>query len=185
MALVIGRRASNVSWQTRWKALCSADGQFHRRSARDLPPAGNTFYPDEVSRYLWGRWAPTSSPPTRSAYPHHVQIRLWVNGALKQDFNTGDMAHKIPRCIEWVSAIHTLNPGDVARHRTQPPGASPRSRTATGSELEVEGLGRHARESPRRVEAHLGARDTRLEHEQKGLPGRTPQLSGKYAKNPQ
>jgi hypothetical protein len=28
-------------------------------------------------------------------------------------------------------------------------------------------------------------RDTRLEHEQKGLQGRTPQLSGKYAKSAQ
>jgi hypothetical protein len=28
------------------------------------------------------------------------------------------------------------------------------------------------------------ARDTRLEHEQKGLAGRTPQLTGKYAKTP-
>jgi len=23
------------------------------------------------------------------------------------------MAHKIPRCVEWVTSIHTLEPGDV------------------------------------------------------------------------
>ena len=30
-----------------------------------------------------------------------------------QKFNTSDMAHQIPRCIEWVSSIHTLEPGDI------------------------------------------------------------------------
>ena len=46
---------------------------------------------------------------------------------------------------------------------------------------EVEGVGRlrvKVRDSLKRT----WGRDTRLEHEQKGLPGRTPQLSGKYAK---
>jgi 2-keto-4-pentenoate hydratase/2-oxohepta-3-ene-1,7-dioic acid hydratase in catechol pathway len=112
-----------------------------------------------------------------------VQIRLWVNGALKQDFNTGDMAHKIPRCIEWVSAIHTLNPGDVLATGTNHRGLSA-FQDGDRIELEVEGLGRlhvKVRDALKRT----WGRDTRLEHEQKSLPGRTPQLSGKYAKNPQ
>ena len=48
-------------------------------------------------------------------------------------------------------------------------------------ELEVEGLGRlhvKVRDKLRRT----WGRDMRLEHEQKGLQGRTPQLTGKYAK---
>jgi 2-keto-4-pentenoate hydratase/2-oxohepta-3-ene-1,7-dioic acid hydratase in catechol pathway len=32
---------------------------------------------------------------------------------VKQNFNTDDMAHKIARCIEWVSSVHTLLPGDI------------------------------------------------------------------------
>src|SRR5258708_33813459 len=47
------------------------------------------------------------------ADPQHLQLKLWVNGTLKQNFNTSDMAHKIPRCIEWMSSIHTLHPGDI------------------------------------------------------------------------
>ena len=47
------------------------------------------------------------------ADPHKLQVKLWVNGTLKQNFNTDDMAHKIPRCIEWVTSIHTLEPGDI------------------------------------------------------------------------
>jgi 2-keto-4-pentenoate hydratase/2-oxohepta-3-ene-1,7-dioic acid hydratase in catechol pathway len=45
-------------------------------------------------------------------------VRLWVNGTLTEDFHTSDMVHKIPRCIEWVISIHTLEPGDVLATRT-------------------------------------------------------------------
>ena len=37
------------------------------------------------------------------ADPQKLPIQLWNNGKLKQNFNTDDMAHKIPRCIEWVT----------------------------------------------------------------------------------
>jgi hypothetical protein len=56
--------------------------------------------------------------------PHRLQIRLWVNGMPKQDFNTSDMAHKIPRCIEWISSIHPLEPGDVIATGTNHRGLS-------------------------------------------------------------
>jgi hypothetical protein len=49
-------------------------------------------------------------------------------------------------------------------------------------ELEVEGMGRltiGVKDDLKRT----WARDTRLEHEQKGLTGTTPQLTGKYAKS--
>jgi hypothetical protein len=52
------------------------------------------------------------------------EVRLWVNGVIKQDFNTDDMAHKIPRCIEWASSIHTLEPGDVLATGTNHRGLS-------------------------------------------------------------
>ena len=39
--------------------------------------------------------------------PQKLQIVLKNNGEVMQNFNTDDMAHKIPRCIEWLSSIHT------------------------------------------------------------------------------
>src|SRR5712675_1612562 len=151
-------------------------------SARDLPPAGNTFY-QMKSRDTFAPMGPYLVTADEIRYPHHLRIRLWVNGALKQDFNTGDMAHKIPRCIEWVSAIHTLNPGDVLATGTNHRGLSA-FQDGDRIELEVEGLGR-LRVKVRDALKRTWGRDTRLEHEQKSLPGRTPQLSGKYAKSPQ
>ena len=42
-----------------------------------------------------------------------------------QNFNTDDMAHKIPRCIEWVTSIHTLQPGDILATGTNHRGLNP------------------------------------------------------------
>ena len=181
MALVIGRRASNVKAANAMKHVFGYVN-FIDGSARDLPPAGNTFY-QMKSRDTFAPMGPYLVTADEIRYPHHLQIRLSVNGVLKQDFNTGDMAHKIPRCIEWVSAIHTLNPGDVLATGTNHRGLSA-FQDGDRIELEVEGLGR-LRVKVRDALKRTWGRDTRLEHEQKGLPGRTPQLSGKYAKGPQ
>src|SRR5205809_452801 len=110
--------------------------------------------------------------------PHKLQVRLWVNGTLKQNFNTSDMAHRIPRCVEWVSSIHTLEPGDVLATGTNHRGLSA-FQEGDLIELETEGLGRlrlHVRDDVKRT----WARETRLERQQKGLEGTTPQLTGKH-----
>jgi len=181
MALVIGRRASNVKAAQAMKSVFGYVN-FIDGSARDLPPAGNTFY-QMKSRDSFAPMGPYLVTADEIRDPHRLQIRLWVNGVLKQDFNTSDMAHKIPRCIEWVSSIHTLNPGDVLATGTNHRGLSA-FQDGDRIELEVEALGR-LRVKVRDALKRTWARDTRLEHEQKGLQGRTPQLTGKYAKNPQ
>ena len=58
-----------------------------------------------------------------------------------QNFNTDDMAHKIPRCIEWVTSIHTLEPGDILATGTNHRGLNP-FMDGDKIELEIEGLGR-------------------------------------------
>src|SRR5258708_490509 len=85
---------------------CLIDG-----SARGLQAAHNSFYQSKSRETCaWiGPWIVTAD---EIADPQRLQIRLWVNGVLKQNFNTSDMGHKIPRCIEFVSSIHTLEPGD-------------------------------------------------------------------------
>jgi len=181
MALVIGRRASNVKAANAMKHVFGYVN-FIDGSARDLPPAGNTFY-QMKSRDTFAPMGPYLVTADEIRDPHRLQIRLWVNGVLKQNFNTSDMAHKIPRCIEWVSSIHALNPGDVLATGTNHRGLSA-FQDGDKVELEVDGLGRlhvKVRDALKRT----WGRDTRLEHEQKGLQGRTPQLTGKYAKGQQ
>ena len=177
VALVIGKRASNVKAAA---AMGHIFGyvNFIDGSARGLPPAGNTFY-QMKSRDTFAPMGPCIVTADDVKDPHRLQIRLWVNGELKQNFNTSDMAHKIPRCIEWVSAIHTLEPGDVLATGTNHRGLSA-FQDGDLVELETEGLGRlhvRVRDDLKRT----WARETRLDRQQKGVEGQTPQLTGKHA----
>jgi hypothetical protein len=113
------------------------------------------------------------------ADPQKLGIKLWVNGTLKQDFNTDDMAHKIARCIEWVSHCHTLEPGDILATGTNHRGLSSFQDGDT-VELETEGLGKLSFKVQDDLKRSW-ARDTRLERAEKGLSATAPQLTGKYA----
>jgi len=139
LALVIGKRADNVPAA---KAMEYVFGylNFIDGSARGLPPAGNTFY-QMKSRETFAPMGPFIVTPDEVKDPNHLQVRLWVNGTLMQDYNTSDMAHKIPRCIEWVTSIHPLEPGDVLALGTNHRGLNP-FQDGDLVELETEPLGR-------------------------------------------
>ena len=111
LALVIGKHAANVP-AGRAMEYIFGYVNFIDGSARGLPPAGNTFY-QMKSRDTFGPMGPFLVTADEVKDPHNLQVRLWVNGAPMQNYHTSDMAHKIPRCIEWVSSIHPLEPGDV------------------------------------------------------------------------
>ncbi len=178
MAVVIGRRASRVRAADAMSYIFGYTN-FIDGSARGLLPAGNTFY-QMKSRDTFAPIGPYLVTADEIRDPHSVPIRLWVNGEVKQSFNTSDMAHKIPRCIEWVTSIHTLEPGDILATGTNHRGLSG-FQDGDRVELEVEGLGRLAfgvRDELKRT----WSRETRLDRQTKGQEGTTPQLTGKYAK---
>ncbi|KAG6825705.1 hypothetical protein H0H92_002763 [Tricholoma furcatifolium] len=52
-------------------------------------------------------------PQTRITDPHSLRLSLKINGILKQDGSTSDMIFRIPRLIEHVSSIMTLEEGDL------------------------------------------------------------------------
>ncbi len=177
-AVVIGKRARNVSAAD---AMSHVFGyvNFIDGSARGLPPPGNVFY-QMKSRDTFAPIGPYIVTADEIRDPHKLQVRLWVNGTLKQNFNSDDMAHKIPRCIEWVSSIHTLESGDVLATGTNHRGLSS-FQDGDIVELETEGLGRlriHVRDDLKRT----WGRETRLEVANRGAKEvTTPQLTGKYA----
>ena len=177
VAVVIGKRAANV------KAADAMDyvfgyTNFIDGSARGLLPAGNTFY-QMKSRDTFAPMGPYLVTADELPDPRGLQVRLWVNAVLKQNFNTSDMAHKIPRCIEWVTSIHTLEPGDVLATGTNHRGLSA-FQDGDQIELETDGLGR-LRFTVRDDLKRTWDRETRLDRQQKKLEGTTPQLTGKYA----
>ena len=169
LAIVIGKPASNVSAADAMDYVFGYTN-FIDGSARGLPPPGNVFF-QMKSRDTFAPIGPYLVTADEIEDPQKLDVKLWVNGEIKQDFNTDDMAHNIRRCIEWATSIHTLLPGDILATGTNHRGLSSFQDGDT-VELETEGLGRLT-----------WSRDTRLEHAEKGLEGpATPQLAGKYAK---
>jgi 5-carboxymethyl-2-hydroxymuconate isomerase len=45
--------------------------------------------------------------------PHNLNLKLAVNGEARQNGTSSDMIHRIPQIIAHISAIFTLEPGDV------------------------------------------------------------------------
>ena len=177
MALIIGKHASNVKPENAYEHIFGYMG-FIDGSARGLPPAGNTFY-QMKSRDTFAPMGPWLVTADEIDDPLNLSVKLWVNEELKQTYNTSDMAHKIPRIIEWVTSIHDLEPGDVVATGTNHRGLSA-FQDGDRINLEVQGLGNlnfGVRDDLKRT----WARTTRLEMAEQGKEGTTPQLSGKYS----
>ena len=177
LALVIGKRATQVKQEYAFDYIFGYLN-FIDVSARGLLPPGNTFY-QMKSRDTFAPMGPWIVTADEISDPQSLPIKLWVNGELKQNFNSDDMAHKIPRIIEWVTSIHTLEPGDIVATGTNHRGLSALM-DGDKVEMEIDGLGI----------LHLGVKDdlkrtwlreTRLDRANNGLEGTTPQISGKYS----
>ena len=185
IAVVIGKTCSHVGEAD---AMDYVFGymNFIDGSARGLGPASNVFF-QMKSRDTFAPIGPYLVTSDEIKDPLKLQIKLWNNGVLMQNFNTDDMGHKIGKCIAWLSSIHTLLPGDIVATGTNHRGLNPFMDGDT-IELETEGLGRlkfGVKDDLKRT----WARKTRLQmHEEAkektaGLhPDITPQLTGKYAK---
>ena len=178
LGVVIGKRCYQVSEA---EAMDYVFGyiNFIDGSARGLPPAGNVFF-QMKARETFTPIGPYLVTKEEIADPQSLPIKLWVNGNLMQDFNTDDMAHSIKRCIEWISHVHALEPGDIIATGTNHGGLNP-FHDGDVVELECEGLGRlkiNIRDDLKRT----WERTTRLKRTEKGLePPHAPQLTGKYA----
>jgi len=178
VAVVIGKRARNVKAADAMSYIFGYVN-FIDGSARGLPPPGNVFY-QMKSRDTFAPLGPWIVTADEIRDPHKLQVKLSVNGVIKQNFNTDDMAHKIPRCIEWVSSIHALEPGDVLATGTNHRGLNA-FQDGDVVELEAEGLGKlriNIRDDLKRT----WGRETRLDLQNRGAKEiTTPQLTGKYA----
>jgi 2-keto-4-pentenoate hydratase/2-oxohepta-3-ene-1,7-dioic acid hydratase in catechol pathway len=178
LALVIGKRASNVKAadykQYIFGYTCFIDG-----SARGLPPPGNVFF-QMKSRATFAPIGPWLVTADEISDPQKLNIELKNNGVTMQKFNTDDMAHQIPRCIEWLSSIHTLEPGDIVATGTNHRGLNS-FMDGDKIELTIEKVGTLKFDVKDELK-RTWARTTRSQHKDAGKEGpHTPQLTGKYA----
>ena len=148
LGVVIGKEATAVKAGNAYDYIFGYVN-FIDASARGL--GGSSFF--------WGKSWDTFAPlgpaivsADEVADPQDRAVKLWVNGDLHQDFPTSDMGHSIARCIEWASAITTLEPGDVIATGTNHQGLSA-MQDGDLIEMEIEGLERlvvHVRDDLKR-----------------------------------
>ncbi|MBI4339242.1 MAG: fumarylacetoacetate hydrolase family protein [Chloroflexi bacterium] len=73
--------------------------------------------------------------------PNSLHVRYWVNGQLRQDYNTSDMEHSVAYTLAALSAVMTLKPGDLIMAGTNHQGLGPLQDGDVG-EIEIEKVGR-------------------------------------------
>jgi 2-keto-4-pentenoate hydratase/2-oxohepta-3-ene-1,7-dioic acid hydratase in catechol pathway len=116
LGVVIARPTRNISEE---RALDAIAGYLivNDLSARDLMKReGSPFGMDWVGQKCFEDAAPMGPWLTPAAYipdPKNMAIKLWVNGVLKQNSNTGRLVHDIAEQIAYLSRHFTLQAGDV------------------------------------------------------------------------
>jgi 2-keto-4-pentenoate hydratase/2-oxohepta-3-ene-1,7-dioic acid hydratase in catechol pathway len=178
LAVVIGKKASHVKAKDAMNYVFGYTN-FIDGSARGVVPPTNVFY-QMKSRDTFAPIGPWITTADEIKNVNKMQVVLKNNGKIMQNFNTDDMAHKIPRCIEWVTSIHTLQPGDILATGTNHRGLHP-FMDGDKIELECQGLGVLKINVQDKLKRKW-ARITRLQHKESGAQGvHTPQIGGKYA----
>jgi 2-keto-4-pentenoate hydratase/2-oxohepta-3-ene-1,7-dioic acid hydratase in catechol pathway len=141
LGVVIGKRAKEVSVA---KAL---DYVFGYTTAVDV----SARQPLEDEADLVGRFGksfdtflplgPSITTADEIPDPNKLQVRYWVNGQLRQDYNTSDMEHSVAFFIATLSHVMTLMPGDLILAGTNHARLGPLQNGDTG-EIEIERIGR-------------------------------------------
>jgi 4-hydroxyphenylacetate degradation bifunctional isomerase/decarboxylase decarboxylase subunit len=136
LAIVIGKKCKEVKARNAYDVI---EGYtcFNDLTARDL-------------QKLNGQWTRAKSFDTFAPIgphivtkdeidPHNLNIKMLVNGEIRQDSNTKNLIFDVPSLIEFISEIMTLNPEDIISTGT-PPGIG---QVKPGDEMEVkiEGIG--------------------------------------------
>ena len=151
LAVVIGRRARHVNeaGALEYVAGYSAINDISLRGPHRVQhPIGEPFQWDWLASKGADRSTPLG-PGIRPAFlvgnPQDLDLRLWVNGRLKQEANTSDMVFGVAALIAAASDLVTLEPGDVIATGTPDGVGLPRGeflRPGDMVEMEVGDFGR-------------------------------------------
>ena len=136
LGLVIGETAKDVQPEEAYKHIFGYIN-FVDVSARGL----------NTPSFYWGKSWDTFGPmgpylvtADEIPDPQNINVNLWVNGDIRQTYNTNDMGHKIPRIIEWASSIARLEAGDIIICGTNHQGLGA-LQDGDKLEMETDGLG--------------------------------------------
>jgi 2-keto-4-pentenoate hydratase/2-oxohepta-3-ene-1,7-dioic acid hydratase in catechol pathway len=119
LAVVIGTKGKNIDperagFHVAAYCVCNditARG-YHKR---DIAPAAAFSYDWFAAKSFEGSLplGPGLTPAFLVPDPQDLRLRLWVNGALRQDESTADMICPVAELVAAASEVVTLEPGDV------------------------------------------------------------------------
>jgi 2-keto-4-pentenoate hydratase/2-oxohepta-3-ene-1,7-dioic acid hydratase in catechol pathway len=72
--------------------------------------------------------------------PGKLDLKLWVNGAIRQNSSTRYLVYDVPRLIEFTTSYYSVQPGDVIMSGT-PSGVGP-VKPGDVMSVEIERIGR-------------------------------------------
>lgn len=152
LAVVIGKTgrdltpeqaADHIAGYTIFNDISARELTFRQ----DLPQQQGDYYFD----WLVGKWLDTFGPmgpwitlKDEVPHPDRLGMKLWLNGNLQQDANTGQMIFSPAEAIAFISQFVTLHPGDLISTGTPAGvGHSRKLRLSPGDTIrgEIEGLG--------------------------------------------
>jgi 2-keto-4-pentenoate hydratase/2-oxohepta-3-ene-1,7-dioic acid hydratase in catechol pathway len=120
LACIIGKRASHVS---RDRAMAHVAGYCIGLDISIRGPEERSLRKSSDGYSVLGPWLVTADEIDE---PGSLDLRLEVNGAVRQQSNTSDLILGVPELIEYASSFYTLFPGDVIFTGT-PEGVGPLS----------------------------------------------------------
>ena len=124
LGLVIGKTSTDVPAE---KAAAHIFGylNFMDVSARGVNPNGG-------SSFFWGKSWDTFCPlgpvivtADEVDDPQNLDVKLWVNGDVRQNHNTSDMGRTVEETVEFITWITTMKAGDVIATGTNHIGLGP------------------------------------------------------------
>jgi 2-keto-4-pentenoate hydratase/2-oxohepta-3-ene-1,7-dioic acid hydratase in catechol pathway len=153
LAVIIGRRAKDVPISEAMSCVFGYTivNDLSERKFNSAIKNRDKRESDPFFDWLVGKWFDGSAPLGPEIVtveeiddPHNLPIRLWLNNELMQDSNTSRMIFRVPDTIAAISAVLTLEPGDVIAMGTPEGVGLARGRALRpGDHLkaEIEGLG--------------------------------------------
>lgn len=148
LAAVIGKTARYLPDEAAAAECIAAYAISHDVSEREFQLERGGQWVKGKSCETFNPLGPRLVPADEIADPQNLGLRLWVNGNLRQDGNTGNMLFGVHEIVRYVSQFMVLRPGDVVNTGTPAgvalgqPEPKPYLRAGDIVELEIDGLGR-------------------------------------------
>jgi 2-keto-4-pentenoate hydratase/2-oxohepta-3-ene-1,7-dioic acid hydratase in catechol pathway len=151
LGVVIGRRTQYLDSPTEAPSAIAGYVLSHDVSEREFQLERGGQWDKGKSCETFNPLGPVLVPSSEIPDPQNLQLKLWVNGTLRQSGSTSDMIFGVHHIVWYLSQFMVLHPGDLINTGT-PAGVAlgipgnPYLRPGDVIELSITGLGRARQE---------------------------------------